>query len=554
MKNSRFPFTAVVGQEDFKLALLLNIIDPSIGGVLAVGDKGTGKTTLIRSLAALMEQHENYPFVNLPIGASEDRVLGHIHLEKLINDKKEQVIPGLLAKANKGCLYIDEINLLNDYLMDTLLDASASGGYFLEREGLSKYLESRFCLIGSMNPEEGDLRPQLKDRFGLSVTVKTNQNPEERLQIIKNRIAFDSNSDAFVKAYAAKENEIYKVVNAAKQILTEITLSEEVYTVVTNLVIKHKVEGHRADILLIKTASAYAAYLGDTSVEENHVEAIKDFVLNHRSNMDEDESSNQNSSDNNSQEEEQQEKEQNNNSGKQLFEAVIPDMELKKTSNKNTRIAKQGSVIKSEQGVHTNTIVNQNKSKVDVKKTVSSYMATDSFELKHKQQVQKSQKHIIFLLDASGSMLKDKVIAYAKGVVQKMVDQEKVHKPLFSLVSITNNTSQLLASREYNIDSFSKTLNEIETGGKTDVIPAFKTIKDLVRQDSQNHHELIMVTDGKFNSEEGDAFNQAVLGFKMYCKSITQKRVIDAERGVVKLALAEKFASKINADYEQLVY
>ena len=451
MKNSRFPFTAVVGQEDFKLALLLNIIDPSIGGVLAVGDKGTGKTTLIRSLAALMEQHENYPFVNLPIGASEDRVIGHIHLEKLINDKKEQVIPGLLAKANKGCLYIDEINLLNDYLMDTLLDASASGGYFLEREGLSKYLESRFCLIGSMNPEEGDLRPQLKDRFGLSVTVKTNQNPEERLQIIKNRITFDNDSDAFVKAYADKENETYKAVNAAKQILTEITLSEEVYTVVTNLVIKHKVEGHRADILLIKTASAYAAYLGDTSVEENHVEVIKDFVLNHRSNMDEDESSNQNSSDNNSQEEEQEENKQNRNSGKQLFEAVIPNMELKKTANKNTRIAKKGMVVKGEQGVHTNTIVNQNKSKVDVKKTVSSYIATDSFELKHKQQVQKSQKHIIFLLDASGSMLKDKVIAYAKGVVQKMVDQEKVHKPLFSLVSITNNTSQLLASREYNI-------------------------------------------------------------------------------------------------------
>ena len=192
-------------------------------------------------------------------------------------------------------------------------------------------------------------------------------------------------------------------------------------------------------------------YLGDTSVEENHVEAIKDFVLNHRSNMDEDESSNQNSSDNNPQGEEQEENEQNNNSGKQLFEAVIPDMELKKTTNKNTRIAKKGTVVKSEQGVYTNTIVNQNKSKVDVKKTVSSYMATDSFELKHKQQVHKSQKHIIFLLDASGSMLKDKVIAYAKGVVQKMVDQEKVHKPLFSLVSITNNTSQLIASREYNI-------------------------------------------------------------------------------------------------------
>lgn len=553
MKKMVYPFTAIVGQEDFKLALLLNSIDPSIGGVLAVGDKGTGKTTLIRSLSALMGKYENFPFVNLPIGASEDRVLGHIHLEKLINEKKEQVIPGLLAKANYGCLYIDEVNLLNDYLMDTLLDATASGGYYLEREGLSTYLESKFCLIGSMNPEEGDLRPQLKDRFGLSVTVETNQNPKERLQIIKNRLAFDNNSEAFVKAYTEKESVLYKAVTRAKSILKNVVLNDAIYALVTHLVIQHKVEGHRADILLVKTARAYAAFLGEPEVNENHINSIKDFVLNHRSNSNEDQL-NQERPNNDSNKEEQQEQEENKASSKQLFEAIIPNMEFKKRTTEKTKISKKGTVIKSDQGVNSNKIKNPNETGIDVRKTVSAYMATDSFELKHKQRIQKSQKHIIFLLDASGSMLKDKVIAYAKGVVQKMVDEEKRNTPLFSLVSIANNTSLVHVTREHDIEHFIKELNKIETGGKTDIIPAFKVIKQLVRQERDAHQELIMVTDGKFNSEEGDAFNQAVLGFKMYCKSIVKKRIIDAERGVVKLALAQKFAAKINADYEVLVY
>ena len=166
MYKSIFPFTAICGQDDFKLALLLCMIDPSLGGVLALGDKGTGKTTTVRALQSLMKNIESdFPFVNLPIGATEDRVLGSVHLETLINEKKLEVQKGLLSKAHQGILYIDEINLLNDYLMDVLLDASSSGGYFLERDTISQWLDSRFCLVGTMNPEEGDLRPQLLDRF-----------------------------------------------------------------------------------------------------------------------------------------------------------------------------------------------------------------------------------------------------------------------------------------------------------------------------------------------------------------------------------------------------
>ena len=228
-KQLSYPFSAIIGQDDFKLALILNSIDTSLGGVLAIGDKGTGKTTLIRSLTALVNTEAKIPFVNLPIGVSEDRVLGHINLEKLINEKKEIITVGLLGKAHLGFLYIDEINLLNDYLMDILLDASASGYYNLEREGMSKKIDSRFCLIGSMNPEEGDLRPQLKDRFGLSVNIKTITDPNLREQIIENRIRFDDNPVQFIENYSSVQLHLSTKIENAKVNLNKVSLQKSNY-------------------------------------------------------------------------------------------------------------------------------------------------------------------------------------------------------------------------------------------------------------------------------------------------------------------------------------
>ncbi len=190
--HKTFPYAAIVGQNNFKLALELSLVDRSIGGVLVSGDKGTGKTTTVRSLSALMREGNGFPFINLPVGASEDRVLGTVDIEKLINEKRQVLQRGLLAQANGGILYIDEVNLLPDYLTDILLDAAATGGYHLERDGLSAWQESRFSLVGTMNPEEGALRPQLLDRFGLGVDVKTPHDVAERVQIARRRIAFDS--------------------------------------------------------------------------------------------------------------------------------------------------------------------------------------------------------------------------------------------------------------------------------------------------------------------------------------------------------------------------
>ena len=553
VKNT-FPFSAIVGQEDFKLALLLNVIDPLLGGVLAIGDKGTGKTTLIRSLAQLIEAENSFPFVNLPIGVSEDRVLGHVNLEKLINEKKEQVQLGLLAKANNGCLYIDEINLLNDYLMDVLLDASATGSYHLEREGISKTIESRFCLIGSMNPEEGDLRPQLKDRFGLSVIIKTAVSLEERAQIISNRLQFDDHPEAFVNSYAEKQVKIFSQIKNAQENLKSIKIDERLYEVAANLAMLNEVEGHRADILLLKTARAYAAYLNDATVEEFHLQKIAPFVLNHRSNNGDFSKEQNNSQEDQQQQEQEQQEEDSSNSSQQehTFRSIIPA---------NERNPKKGLSSGAKNGSNTTNFHQQNKAienpsvfkSIDNRKTVSQYLATDKFEIKNKFQQSKTQPHLLFILDSSGSMLKEKVVAYAKGLVEKFAKSESGLKPMYSLISLYNGDADLVQEASKDIDELLEKLNTIKTGGKTNIVPAFKKIKALTNNSKDINYELIIITDGKFNTATENAFDEAVIACQTYCKSVHELTVVDAEIGLVKLHLAQKFATKIRANYEPLM-
>lgn len=275
-----FPFTAVSAQEDFKLALVLCMIDPTLGGVLAFGDKGTGKTTTVRALANLLP---DFPFVNLPIGATEDRVLGTIKLETLISEKRTEIHKGLLAAANQGVLYIDEVNLLNDYLMDVLLDAASSGGYYLERDHISQWLESKFCMVGTMNPEEGELRPQLLDRFGLGVTVKTPVDKAVRMEIVNRRLQFDADPVAFCALFQEQETLLSKRIIQSKSKLQHIILSSELHEFITDTCIQHQVEGLRADILLMKASRAHAAWQGKKEADRDDVERVMSFVLSHRS-------------------------------------------------------------------------------------------------------------------------------------------------------------------------------------------------------------------------------------------------------------------------------
>ena len=274
-----FPFTGIVGQDDFKLCLILNLIDPSIGGVLAAGDQGTGKTTTARALTKLIP---SATFVNLPIGSTIDRVLGSIALEPLLKEQKTVIDQGLLAKANKGILYIDEVNLLCDELVDTLLDAAAFKGYALEREGISIWQESAFCLIGTMNPEEGDLRTQLKDRFGLSTTIETPQDIKTRTQITTNRLHFEVQNPDFISLHQQKSLALTKQIQRAKKNLKNITIPKRTLEEISKICVAANVTGLRADLTLLKALKSYASFLETTIITKEMIEKIAPFVLNHR--------------------------------------------------------------------------------------------------------------------------------------------------------------------------------------------------------------------------------------------------------------------------------
>ena len=313
--RSPFPFAAIVSQDEMKRALLLAAIDPSIGGVLIFGDRGTGKSTAVRALAALlppMKAVEGCPYscdparpagqcphcagragkpkaitvpvpvVDLPLGATEDRVVGALDLEKALTRGEKAFQPGLLAKANRGFLYIDEANLLEDHLVDVLLDVAASGENVVEREGMSVRHPARFVLVGSGNPEEGELRPQLLDRFGLSVDVGTPRDIATRVAVVQRRDAYERDSQAFVAGFARETATLQRKLVAAIKRLPTITTSEPALVKAAELCLKLGTDGLRGELTLVRTARALAAFQGDKAVEPAHVRAIACMALGHR--------------------------------------------------------------------------------------------------------------------------------------------------------------------------------------------------------------------------------------------------------------------------------
>jgi len=278
MKQANYPFAAVVGQEEMKLALLLAAVDWRLG-VLLRGDKGSGKTTAARGLASLLPAPA--PFINLPIGATEDRLLGGLHLERAL--KGEPILkPGLLSEAHGGVLYIDEVNLLPGHLGDALLDVAASGVNVVEREGLSASHPAEFVLLGSMNPEEGSLRPQLLDRFALSVTIAATLDPFQRQTVIQRRVAFDRDSAAFMGEWSAEQDALRKQIKDAQAHLKNVHCPAEMLNHISTLVCDHGVRSLRADLAVMRAAIAYAALAGDDVMQDHHVASVLPLALAHR--------------------------------------------------------------------------------------------------------------------------------------------------------------------------------------------------------------------------------------------------------------------------------
>lgn len=305
-KQILYPFSALVGQETMQLALLLNAVNPAIGGVLIRGQKGTAKSTAARALAALLpsleaaefviEMRTNNglerivsqrstaasPFVELPVGASDDRVVGTLDIERALQAGQRHFEPGLLAQAHRGILYVDEVNLLADHIVDVLLDAAASGVNTVEREGISVSHPARFILIGTMNPEEGELRPQLLDRFGLAVEVAGQTDPASRAEVVRRRIAYEADPARFFERFATQEQALSRQIEAAQALLPQVELSDGLLELITHICAGSGVDGLRADITLYKTAQTLAAWEGRRQVMVDDIRRSAEFVLLHR--------------------------------------------------------------------------------------------------------------------------------------------------------------------------------------------------------------------------------------------------------------------------------
>ncbi|MDQ1071662.1 putative cobaltochelatase [Streptomyces canus] len=311
--STPFPFTAVVGQEDLRLALLLNAVSPAVGGVLVRGEKGTAKSTAVRALSALLPEVAVVPgcrfscdpaapdpscpdgpheagnggmrpsrMVELPVGASEDRLVGALDIERALAEGVKAFEPGLLADAHRGILYVDEVNLLHDHLVDLLLDAAAMGASYVEREGVSVRHASKFLLVGTMNPEEGELRPQLLDRFGLTVEVAASREPDQRVEVVRRRLAYDDDPAGFAARWADEERAVRQRIVAARELLPSVRLGDGALRQIAATCAAFEVDGMRADIVMARTATALAAWAGRTDVLAEDVRQAALLALPHR--------------------------------------------------------------------------------------------------------------------------------------------------------------------------------------------------------------------------------------------------------------------------------
>ena len=312
-KNIIFPFSAIIRQNEIKITLILNVIDIKIGGIIVIGDRGTGKSTRIRSIIDILPiiqvvkedpfqsdpfdiesniknrrkikvkiEEQNISIIDLPLGATEDRVCGTLDIEKAIRDGIKAFQPGLLAIANRGILYVDEVNLLDDHLVDVLLDSAASGINTVERDGISITHPSRFILIGSGNPEEGELRPQLMDRFGLHAKIKTSRNPEERIKIVENRTKFEYSPEDFYLEHIKKQKILRNIIIQSKKNIEDVEIEGKTKIIIAEICSKLNVEGMRRDLVINRSSRCFTAFRNCFKVTAKNICNVRLFCLRHR--------------------------------------------------------------------------------------------------------------------------------------------------------------------------------------------------------------------------------------------------------------------------------
>ncbi len=643
-----FPFTALLGQEKMKKALLLNVINPKLGGVLIRGEKGTAKSTAVRALAALLPEipvvpgcpYQCNPFepmwlcphcmtrfalegalpvawrqvevVELPISATEDRLVGALDFEYAVKYGSCRFEPGLLARAHRGILYVDEVNLLDDHLVDLLLDVAASRVNVVEREGISYSHPSEFILIGTMNPEEGELRPQLLDRFGLCVQVEGEQDPMLRVEIIKRREAFDQNPLRFLESWAEEEKKTRQAILAARRLLPEVTISPELEELIARLCTEARVAGHRADLVMVTAAHTIAAWNGRKEVVPQDVYEAAEFVLPHRMRevpppppeppeFEEESEGPEPSEEKEEKTEKQQdqlppEDQQNHQKNQEeqkeppsqadplqgvpeVIFAVGEPFPVRRISFKVKGLLRRGSGRRSlgqtatRSGRYVRSTMRWERKDLAFDATLRAAapyqkrrqrkgvaVVIELQDFREKVREKRIGNFLLFVVDASGSMGAQQRMVEAKRAVLSLLFDAYQKRDRVGLVAFRGDRAEVLLPPTNSVERAQKLLTELPTGGRTPLsaglLKAYEVAKSHLFKDPDIRPLLIIISDGKANVSLGEerplaeAFRVAEM---MREEERIKALVVDVENsGFLSFGLARQLAAVMAADYYKL--
>jgi len=563
-----FPFTAIVGQEKAKLALICNAIDPSIGGVLLSGDKGTGKSTMVRAFSQVLpeiEVVEGCPFncnphsvaemcdacrkkvekgdfriakkrmrvIDLPLSTTLDRLVGTIDISRALKEGVRALQPGILAEANRNILYIDEVNLLEDYIADVLLDSAALGWNIIEREGISLRHPARFILIGSMNPEEGELRPQLLDRFGMFVSIEASTSVEERIEIVKRVTEFQRDPMAFYEKYRSHDEKLRDRISNARKILNEVAISDDLLKLLAETIIKMGIKTHRAEITTVKAAKAIAAFEGRKNVTIEDLKRAMELTLSHRikskpfqkpqipeleipeKKMEGQETVKENPKKREESEKSSGKQEKNENyygNSEKVFDSSDLKLEIKDSKCDSENFGYRASrdskttLIGEKIGIPVSYIPKIcESSDINIFATLNS-AAIRGFPVELKDEdirinVRKARapRLTVILLDSSGSMGLQKRISIAKGIAKKLVENSYQRRDWLSLIVFRGNEAEVVMKPTKKYEQIFDLIEHIPTGGKTPLPSALLKLISLANSIKNAKVKGILITDGKAN-------------------------------------------------------
>ena len=609
--NNCFPFSAVVGQEKLKEALILNIINPRIGGVLISGEKGTAKSTLVRALANIME---DMAVVNLPLHITEDRLLGSIDIKKAMKEGIKEFEGGILKKAHKQFLYIDEVNLLSEHITNILLEVSSTGVNVVEREGISYTHPSNFVLVGSMNPEEGMLRPQFIDRFGLYVEIKGERDIDLRTEIIHRRLQYEKNGREFCKSWREEETAIRNTIKKGREFINRVIIAEHNLRFALELSKQGKCSGNRAEIILVETAKAMAALESRYSISEEDIKEAAAFVLPHRIREAISFGNNEKCSDINTQQEEAvsneeiQRKEkfeehrksyedkltglkeelasnsgidnerEDGNSERVLekIEAISPiseNLSINVSFGRKHKLEGNGRRSKVKTHSHEGRYVKYKFPKGKIKdlafdatfriaacnqknrKTENLALCIKEQDLREKIREKHTGATILFLADASGSMGAKKRMAAVKGAVLSLLNDAYQKRDKVGVVAFRKQEAEVLLNITRSVDLAEKCLKHLPTGGKTPLATGLYKAYEILRADKIKNPDslqyLIIISDGKANVAlySQSAFEDSLQTAKSIKKADIKSMVIDTENSYVQYGFAKKLADIMDSKY-----